>query len=67
MASFQAVANALNIPVETATQVTEYWKLKRRANFNRPLITPKQDEGKALEEAAETGLQRRLRMFTHLR
>lgn len=45
----------------------EYWKLKRRANFNRPLITPKQEESKALEEAAETGLQRRLRMFTHLR
>ncbi|XP_039256142.2 uncharacterized protein LOC120332878 [Styela clava] len=61
------VASALNISPDTATEVLEYWKLKRKANFNRPLLTPKQEEGKALAEAAETGLQRRLRMFTHLR
>ena len=64
---FKGVVNTLNIPRETAVQVIEFWKLKRKANFNRHLITPKQEEAEALAEAAETGLQRRLRMFTHLR
>lgn len=63
----EGVSASLNIPLVTTTQVMEYWKLKRKANFNRFLVTPKQEEGKALEEAAETVLQRRLKMFTHLR
>uniref|UniRef100_F6XEQ3 Jade n=1 Tax=Ciona intestinalis TaxID=7719 RepID=F6XEQ3_CIOIN len=67
LVKYQAVANALSIPSQTARDVMEYWKLKRAANFNRPLITPKHEEGTALAEAAETNLQRRLRMFTHLR
>ncbi|XP_076812997.1 uncharacterized protein LOC143459628 [Clavelina lepadiformis] len=62
-----AVEDTLSVPIETAQQVMDYWKLKRKSNFNRPLITPKHEEDTALAEAAETNLQRRLRMFTHLR
>ena len=64
---FQAVASSLSVPCEITELVMVYWKLKRKANFNRPLITPKNEEDTALAEAAETNLQRRLRMFTHLR
>uniref|UniRef100_H2YM58 Uncharacterized protein n=1 Tax=Ciona savignyi TaxID=51511 RepID=H2YM58_CIOSA len=67
LVKYQAVSNALSIPTQTAQDVMEYWKLKRTANFNRPLITPKNEEDTALAEAAESNLQRRLRMFTHLR
>nr|CAB3257617.1 Jade protein [Phallusia mammillata] len=63
----EAVANALSVPIETVQEVMAYWKLKRKVNFDRALITPKHEEGTALAEAAETNLQRRLRMFTHLR
>jgi len=63
----KAISNALSVSLDTVRKVMAYWKLKRRANFNRPLITPKHEESTALAEAAETNLQRRLRMFTQLR
>uniref|UniRef100_H2YM57 PHD-type domain-containing protein n=1 Tax=Ciona savignyi TaxID=51511 RepID=H2YM57_CIOSA len=64
---FEFLILELKTGIRIPTYVMEYWKLKRTANFNRPLITPKNEEDTALAEAAESNLQRRLRMFTHLR
>lgn len=45
----------------------QFWKLKRKANFNRPLVTLKRDEVDNLAQQEQDVLYRRLKLFTHLR
>lgn len=45
----------------------QFWKLKRKANFNRPLLTLKRDEVDNLAQQEQDVLYRRLKLFTHLR
>lgn len=47
--------------------IYQYWKLKRRANANQPLLTPKTDEVDNLAQQEQDVLYRRLKLFTHLR
>ncbi|XP_042562384.1 protein Jade-1 isoform X2 [Clupea harengus] len=61
------VAKRLGLPGETVDFVYQYWKLKRRANLNQPLITPKREEEESLARREQEVLLRRLRLFTHLR
>lgn len=61
------VAKRLGLPWETVDFAFQYWKLKRRANFNQPLITPKREEEESLARREQEVLLRRLRLFTHLR
>ncbi|XP_063040057.1 protein Jade-1 isoform X2 [Engraulis encrasicolus] len=57
----------LTLPEEAVDLVYQYWKLKRRANHNQPLVTPKREEEESLARREQEVLLRRLRLFTHLR
>nr|XP_013807174.1 PREDICTED: protein Jade-1 isoform X3 [Apteryx mantelli mantelli] len=61
------VAKVLRLPEEPVGFLYQYWKLKRKANFNKPLITPKKDEEDNLAKREQDVLFRRLQLFTHLR
>ncbi|XP_044079919.1 protein Jade-1 isoform X3 [Neovison vison] len=61
------VARALRLPEEVVDFLYQYWKLKRKVNFNKPLITPKKDEEDNLAKREQDVLFRRLQLFTHLR
>ncbi|XP_074849406.1 protein Jade-1 isoform X2 [Carettochelys insculpta] len=61
------VAKALRLPEELVEFLYQYWKLKRKSNFNKPLITPKKDEEDNLAKREQDVLFRRLQLFTHLR
>ncbi|KAM4709674.1 protein Jade-1 [Discoglossus pictus] len=63
----QDVSQSLQIPLDVADFIYQYWKLKRKSNFNKPLITPKQDEEDNLAKREQDVLIRRLQLFTHLR
>ncbi|XP_068135954.1 protein Jade-1 [Hyperolius riggenbachi] len=63
----QDVSKALQIPHEVTDYIYQYWKLKRKTNFNKPLITPKKDEEDNLAKREQDFLIRRLQLFTHLR
>uniref|UniRef100_A0A8D3A0J4 Protein Jade-1 n=1 Tax=Scophthalmus maximus TaxID=52904 RepID=A0A8D3A0J4_SCOMX len=63
----EEVARHLKLPPEAADFLYQYWKLKRKANFNQPLITPKKDEEESLARREHEVLLRRLQLFTHLR
>ncbi|XP_015200359.2 protein Jade-1 isoform X2 [Lepisosteus oculatus] len=61
------VAQYLRLPEEVVDFIYQFWKLKRKANFNKPLITPKKDEEDNLAKREQDVLFRRLQLFTHLR
>ncbi|KAG7459032.1 hypothetical protein MATL_G00226930 [Megalops atlanticus] len=63
----EEVAHHLQLPEETVDFLYQYWKLKRKANFNRPLLTPKKDEEDDLAKREQEVLLCRLKLFTHLR
>ncbi|XP_029972148.1 protein Jade-1 isoform X2 [Salarias fasciatus] len=63
----EEVAAQLKLPPEVVDFVFQYWKLKRKANFNQPLLTPKKDEEESLARREQEVLLRRLQLFTHLR
>lgn len=61
------VAEHLQLPLEMVDFLFQYWKLKRKVNFNQPLIMPKKEEEDSLARREQEVLLRRLRLFTHLR
>lgn len=61
------VASHLKLAPEVVDFLYQYWKLKRKANFNQPLLTPKKDEEESLARREHEVLLRRLQLFTHLR
>ncbi|XP_019390634.1 PREDICTED: protein Jade-2 isoform X2 [Crocodylus porosus] len=61
------VAENLDISESLVDFVYQYWKLKRKANSNKPLLTPKTDEVDNLAQQEQDVLYRRLKLFTHLR
>uniref|UniRef100_A0A3Q3R0C2 Jade family PHD finger 2 n=1 Tax=Monopterus albus TaxID=43700 RepID=A0A3Q3R0C2_MONAL len=61
------VAENLGLPVSQVDFVYQFWKLKRKANFNQPLVTLKRDEVDNLAQQEQDVLYRRLKLFTHLR
>ncbi|XP_076604364.1 protein Jade-1 [Chaetodon auriga] len=63
----EEVAGRLKLPPEVVDFLYQYWKLKRKANFNQPLLTPKKDEEESLARREQEVLLRRLQLFTHLR
>ncbi|XP_074548715.1 protein Jade-1 [Halichoeres trimaculatus] len=63
----EEVAGQLKLLPEVVDFVFQYWKLKRKANFNQPLLTPKKDEEESLARREQEVLLRRLQLFTHLR
>ncbi|KAM8915525.1 protein Jade-1 isoform 1-T5 [Spinachia spinachia] len=63
----EEVAGHLKLQPEAVDFLFQYWKLKRKANFNQPLLTPKKDEEESLARREHEVLLRRLQLFTHLR
>lgn len=63
----EEVACHQKLPLEVVDFLYQYWKLKRKANFNKPLLTPKKDEEDSLARREQEVLLRRLQLFTHLR
>ncbi|XP_037602898.1 protein Jade-1 isoform X2 [Sebastes umbrosus] len=63
----EEVAAHLKLQPEVVDFLFQYWKLKRKANFNQPLLTPKKDEEDSLARREHEVLLRRLQLFTHLR
>lgn len=61
------VAARLDLAEALVDFIYQYWKLKRKANANQPLLTPKTDEVDNLAQQEQDVLYRRLRLFTHLR
>ncbi|KAK2148927.1 hypothetical protein LSH36_474g00032 [Paralvinella palmiformis] len=47
--------------------VFNYWVLKRKANFNKPLLMPKTEEADILLRQREDSLVAKMNMFIHLR
>ncbi|XP_068194745.1 protein Jade-1 isoform X2 [Antennarius striatus] len=63
----EEVSRRLKLPADAVDFLFQYWKLKRKANFNQPLLTPPQDEEDGLARREQEVLRRRLTLFTHLR
>lgn len=63
----EEVTSNLKLVPEVVDFLYQYWKLKRKANFNQPLLTPKKDEEESLARREQEVLLRRLQLFTHLR
>ncbi|KAM4818796.1 protein Jade-3 isoform 1-T7 [Thomomys bottae] len=61
------VAEELELPLETVDFIYNYWKLKRKSNFNKPLFPPKLEEENILVQPKEENIHTRMRMFMHLR
>ncbi|XP_062326321.1 protein Jade-1 isoform X3 [Osmerus eperlanus] len=61
------VAQCLAVAQQAVDFVFQYWKLKRRAGFNQPLLRPRQEEEESLARCQHAVLLRRLQLFTHLR
>uniref|UniRef100_A0A8C4S7N8 Jade family PHD finger 2 n=1 Tax=Erpetoichthys calabaricus TaxID=27687 RepID=A0A8C4S7N8_ERPCA len=61
------VAENLGLPDSHVDFVYQFWKLKRKSNFNQPLLAPKRDEVDNLAQQEQDVLYRRLKLFTHLR
>ncbi|XP_037605135.1 protein Jade-1 [Sebastes umbrosus] len=61
------VAENLALPVPQVDFLYQFWKMKRKANNNRPLVTLKRDEVDNLAQQEQDVLYRRLKLFTHLR
>ncbi|XP_022084537.1 protein Jade-3-like [Acanthaster planci] len=61
------VASNLNMKddLEIVDLVFEYWKLKRKSGFNKPLVVLQKEESPSDNE--EYSLHARMRMFVHLR
>ncbi|KAI5102715.1 protein Jade-1 isoform X1 [Silurus meridionalis] len=65
--NIEEVSKHLHVPLENVDFLFQYWKLKRKSNFNQPLVTPKREEEESLTRREQEVLLRRLRLFTHLR
>ncbi|XP_062392008.1 E3 ubiquitin-protein ligase Jade-2 [Sardina pilchardus] len=63
----RAVADRMGLPDAHVDFLFQFWKLRRRANFNRPLVAVKRDEVDNLAQQEQDVLYRRLKLFTHLR
>ncbi|XP_066128582.1 E3 ubiquitin-protein ligase Jade-2 isoform X1 [Saccopteryx bilineata] len=61
------VAERLDLTEALVDFIYQYWKLKRKANANQPLLTSKTDEVDNLAQQEQDVLYRRLKLFTHLR
>eukprot|EP00062_Callorhinchus_milii_P012660 gi/632959933/ref/XP_007895904.1/ PREDICTED: protein Jade-1 isoform X2 [Callorhinchus milii] len=65
--SVSEVSQQLKFSVDLVDLIYQYWKVKRKDNFNKPLFTPKKDEEDNLAKQEQDVLYRRLQLFTHLR
>ncbi|XP_029003066.1 protein Jade-3 [Betta splendens] len=63
----EELAPLLGLSECLADFIYQYWKLKRKSNFNKPLLPPKEEEGNLVLQPQEDSIHTRMRMFMHLR
>ncbi|KAJ8247001.1 hypothetical protein GJAV_G00257640 [Gymnothorax javanicus] len=63
----EELAQSLGLPQLVLDFVFQYWKLKRKSSFNKPLLPPKEGEENLLLQPKEDSVHTRMRMFMHLR
>ncbi|XP_037104562.1 protein Jade-3 [Syngnathus acus] len=61
------VSRALGLSSRLVDFVYQYWKLKRKSNFNKALLAPKEDEENLVLQPHQDSIHTRMRMFMHLR
>lgn len=61
------VSQELGLSDGPAGFIYQYWKLKRKANFNKALLPPKEEEENVVLQPQEDSIHTRMRMFMHLR
>ncbi|XP_068124219.1 protein Jade-3 isoform X2 [Hyperolius riggenbachi] len=67
MVNVDTVAAELGLPRHTVDLIYSFWMLKRKSNFNKPLVPPKEEEQNGLLQPKEDSIHTRMRMFMHLR
>ncbi|XP_036401671.1 protein Jade-3 [Megalops cyprinoides] len=63
----EELAQDMGLPQYVLDFVFQYWKLKRKSSFNKPLLPPKEGEENLLLQPKEDSVHTRMRMFMHLR
>lgn len=61
------LASDLGLSQHLMDFIYQYWKLKRKANFNKALLPPKAEAENAVLQPHEDSIHTRMRMFMHLR
>lgn len=61
------LAQVLGLSARLADFIYQYWKLKRKSNFNKALLPPKEEEENVVLQPQEDSIHTRMRMFMHLR
>lgn len=61
------LAKSLSLSQRPVDFIYQYWKLKRKNNFNRALLPPKEEEEHLVLQPHEDSIHTRMRMFMHLR
>ncbi|KAM4629229.1 protein Jade-3 [Polymixia lowei] len=61
------LAHSLGLTEHLMDFIYQFWKLKRKTNFNRALLPPKEEEENMLLQPQEDSIHTRMRMFMHLR
>ncbi|XP_047543513.1 PHD finger protein rhinoceros [Vanessa atalanta] len=60
-------AHLIDVDQDAITYIYNYWKLKRRAAHNRPLLPPKSDDNELLTHRQEQADLDKMKMFVQLR
>lgn len=63
----EQLAGGVKLSQHLVDFIYQYWKLKRKSNFNRALLPPKEGEETLEPLPQEDSVQTRMRMFMHLR
>ncbi|XP_007568498.1 protein Jade-3 isoform X1 [Poecilia formosa] len=61
------LAQELGLSERPLDFIYQYWKLKRKSSFNKPLLPPKEEEENLVLQPQEDSIHTRMRMFMHLR
>lgn len=67
LTQLEELASDLGLSQRLMDFIYQYWKLKRKANFNKALLPPKAEAGNAVLQPQEDSIHTRMRMFMHLR
>lgn len=59
--------NLIDVDNDALVYIYNYWKLKRRAGHNRPLLPPKSDDADILSHRQEKADMDKMKMFVQLR
>lgn len=61
------LAQELGLSERPLDFIYQYWKLKRKSSFNKPLLPPKEEEENLVLQPQEDSIHTRMCMFMHLR